>query len=138
MSSFIRTKNHSLTFIIVHSYLTINLMIIMNCCTGYFLQHNYAWNMSYYKLFPNATLYIRDSKAFMQESVHFLVFCEYTFGSVHAKNLEPSIFLSNSYFPNCRTRYKRLTLLFSTKFNTLHMLTWHAKDLGLNSQHRRI
>ena len=30
------------TFIIVHSYMIINLTIIVNCRTGYLLQHNYV------------------------------------------------------------------------------------------------
>ena len=30
------------SFIIVHSYMIIYLMIIVNCLTGYFLQHNYV------------------------------------------------------------------------------------------------
>ena len=38
--------------------------------------------MRYYKLFPNATLYIIDSEAFMQKKCTPFEFCEYTFGSV--------------------------------------------------------
>ena len=46
--------------------------------------------MRYYKLFPNATLYIIDSEAFMQKSAHFLYFvsahsvvCYWYFKNVH-------------------------------------------------------
>ena len=57
-------------------------MIIVNCRTGYFSQHDYIRNMRYYKLFPNVTLYIIDSETFMEKKCTLSVFCAYTFGSV--------------------------------------------------------
>ena len=41
-SFFVLIENLSLAVIIVHSYLIINLVIIVNCHTGYFLLHNYV------------------------------------------------------------------------------------------------
>ena len=50
--------------------------------------------MRYYKLFPNATLYIIDSEAFMQKTCALFEFCEYTFGSVYLGSLTiPSIIM---------------------------------------------